>query len=445
VGIWSRITQPFRRKSASGAGYFLSDGWLPPGSAWNWWQTGGKLQPYSSASAMVEACVGAYSQTVAMCPGDHWRITPNGGRERVSNSALSRILRKPNEYQSISDFLLNLTRSLYDDGNAYALALRNDRYEIAELHLMRPRSCFARVAEGGEVFYALGGNEIIDRRIGGLAAVPARDVLHVRLHTPRDPLRGESPIVAAALNVAAGNAALQQQLAFFLNQARPSMMLSTDQVLTLDQVRALRAAWDEQTKGVNAGGTPILSAGLKPHTASTTADDAQLVETLKMSDQNVALAFRVPLQVLGLGGTTYASTELMMQSWIASGLGFALNHIEEAFGRLFQLRGVPDEYVEFDTNALLRSSFKERVDALSSGTHRVYTINEARAIEGLPAVEGGDEVRVQQQDVPLTAWEKSQIANPASPALPAPAAPANNDNADAEAAKALLKIYKGLS
>ena len=42
-----------------------------------------------------------------------------------------------------------------------------------------------------------------------------------------------------------------------------------------------------------------------------------------------------------------------MQSWIASGLGFALNHIEEAFGLLFRLRGMPDEYLEFDTKALL--------------------------------------------------------------------------------------------
>lgn len=450
MGIWSRILQPFRRKSASGAGYFLSDGWLPSGSAVNWWQMGGRLQPYSSASAMVEACVGAYSQTVAMCPGDHWRLQPSGGRERVTNSALARILRKPNDYQSISDFLLNLTRSLYDSGNAYALALRNDRFEIAELHLMNPQACFARVAEGGEVFYSLGGNEIIDRRLGGLAAVPARDVLHVRLHTPRSPLRGESPILAAALDIAAGNAALQQQVAFFTNQARPSIMLSTDAVLTKDQVDLLRAKWDEQTRGENAGGTPILSAGLKPVQVSTTAQDAQLAETMKMSDQNVALAFRIPLQVLGLGGTAYASTELMMQSWVAQGLGFALNHIEEAFGRLFQLRGVPDEYVEFSTKSLLRSAYRDRIEALARGVQGgIYSPDEARAEEELPAVPGGygEEPRVQQQVVPLSAWEKGQVAAPAPAAPPAPPAPADgsNDNADAQAAKALLRIYKGLS
>jgi hypothetical protein len=49
----------------------------------------------------------------------------------------------------------------------------------------------------------------------------------------------------------------------------------------------------------------------------------------------------------------------------------------------------------------------------------VFTINEARALEGLPAVDGGDEIRVQQQDVPLSAWERGQQAAPAAPAPPA--------------------------
>jgi phage portal protein BeeE len=61
-----------------------------------------------------------------MCPGDHWRTQADGGRERVTTSALSRILRQPNTYQGSSDFLLGLVRCLYAEGNAYALARRND-------------------------------------------------------------------------------------------------------------------------------------------------------------------------------------------------------------------------------------------------------------------------------------------------------------------------------
>src|SRR5215471_7919787 len=94
-------------------------GWLPAnvGNTWNWWQQSHSLES-SDRSAIVDACVSAYRQTIAMCPGDHWRTNRRGGRTRVTTSALSRILRKPNLYQSISDFLLNATRSLYLEGNA---------------------------------------------------------------------------------------------------------------------------------------------------------------------------------------------------------------------------------------------------------------------------------------------------------------------------------------
>src|ERR1700750_661015 len=138
----------------------ITGGWLPAGVGdyLNWGQKGYDPVGVGTQSAMVEACVSAYSQTVAMCPGDHWRLNNKGGRDRVKNSALARILRRPDDYQSISDFMLNVTRSLYLQGNAYALALRNDRFEIDELHIMNPRLSRPLVAVSGDVFYNLAGN-----------------------------------------------------------------------------------------------------------------------------------------------------------------------------------------------------------------------------------------------------------------------------------------------
>jgi hypothetical protein len=44
-----------------------------------------------------------------------------------------------------------------------------------------------------------------------------------------------------------------------------------------------------------------------------------------------------------------------------------LNHIEEAFDKLFGLEGQPLEYIEIDATALLRSEQKNRSDALVLG------------------------------------------------------------------------------
>jgi HK97 family phage portal protein len=426
------LTIPFAGKQKATEGeyrpgpYALADGWLSAstGRLLNWWQ-GHSLRPYGAGSAMVEACVSAYSQTVAMCPGAHKRTLADGGSEVVTNSDLARIIKRPNDYQSMSDLLLNATRTLYLKGDAFAIAIRNNRNEITEIHLMRHG--YPYIGVDGSIFYQLSGNEIVERRFDLTAPIPARDVLHIRLHTPRHPLKGESPILSAQLDLALSGAALNQQVAFYLNEAKPSFMLQTDQQLTKEQTDALRARWDEQTKGEGAGGTPILTWGLKAQQVGVSAKDSVLADMLKLTDQNVALAFRMPLQILGIGGTPFASTEALMSAWKSTGLGFALNHIEEAFGKLFKLDGYPNEYLEFDTDALMRSSFKEMIDALTTGTKGVFTSNEARKRIGLPSKPGGDQLFVQMQDIPI-----DQAAKPKPDPVPAPNAPAPADNGTAD-------------
>jgi HK97 family phage portal protein len=411
----------------------LTGGWLPDGAPSNWWQMGMDPIPYGECSAIVEACVSAYSQTIAMCPGDHWRATSKGGRERVKNSALSRILRSPNAYQTISDFLLNAVRQLYIDGNAYALALRNDRFEITELHLMQSRLSKPMVNQStGDVFYRMGGNYVISNQLleEYPILVPQRDVLHIRLHADRRypfPLWGISPLLSATSDLMINDAIYGQQINFYLNQARPAAVISTDMDLDHDQVQALQDRWDERAKGMAQGKTPVLTHGLKVMPWSVGGRDAQLAELLKFSKENIALVFRVPLAVLGLGGATFGSTEALMQFWVSTGLGFALNHVEQAFDRLFQLKGQPDEYTEFSTAVLLRSAMKDRIEALKEGVMGgIYSPNEARNLEDLDSVPYGDSPRVQQQVVPLEAAAGIVPGGPggASGPHPPPAPPA---------------------
>jgi HK97 family phage portal protein len=432
LGRFSRTWKAPVAKAAEGeyrpGPYYLpiTHGWLPAevGNSINWWQLGYDPILAGSKLAIIEACVSAYSQTLAMCPGDHWRSLANGGRERVTTSALSRILRKPNDYQSISDLMLNAVRQLYLEGNAYLWCPRNARFEIQELHLMDNRYSRALIDGEGEVHYQLGGNAIVLNRFGTLLSrVPLRDVLHIKLHCDqlRDPLRGESPLCSAYLDVATGMSIRAQQAKFYQNQAKPGTVLSTDLQLDKDQVSALRDRWNEQTSGANVGGTPILTNGLKPLALPYAAfRDAQMAEVLKLSDADIAMAFRVPPAILGIAQGP-RETEALMQSWIASGLGFCLNHVEEAFGLTFELKGVPDEYVEFDTKALLRSAFVNRIEGLTKAViGGVMSPNEARNSEDLPNTPFGDEPRVQQQVVPLSQVGKTPAA-PAAP--PAPTAP----------------------
>lgn len=421
------------------------------GQNWNFWQM--DLDPVrgGGANSMVEACVSAYAQTAAMCPLYHYRQRDNGGRELVTTSALSRIAIAPNDYQTRSDLLLNLVRSLYLDGNAYALALRNARFEVASLHGMNPAMCRAQVV-GGEIFYELGGNHVIDGRIAdrqlgfdALRHVPERDVLHIKLNSVCDVLRGETPLCAAALAVAGNTAIQQQSIKFFQNQSRPSGILSTDQTPDRAKAEELKSRWAESAKGLNVGGVPLLTHGLKFQPIATPARDASTAEALKLNDAQIAQVFRVPLAIIGSEQQPMGSTEALMQFWIAGGLGFCLDRVELAFDKLFGLPAY--EYSELDSSVLLRSNLKDKLEAYSRGTiSGIYSPNEARAEFELPPAEFGDEPRLQQQCVPLSFASEPPVppAPPVPPSSPASAAsgdqPAEDQQADAAALERLIRI-----
>jgi HK97 family phage portal protein len=423
-------------------------GWLP--AEWgflNHWQL--DLDPLAAGggSAIVEACVAAYAQTIAMCPGDHWKSLPNGGRERVTTSALSRLLRRPNDYQSRSDFLLKLAADLYRDGNTYALAQRNDRFEVAALHPFDAKQSHPIIAPSGEIFYELIGNDVVERQFGGGSGqlfgltrstigviAPARDVLHVKLEPKcSEPLVGVPPSRHAASAVAAQRAIGSQLVNTFGNMNRPAGVIETDANIQQAQIDGLRKYFNDAWRGINnlAGGPPVLTNGFKFKGISMTAKDADVAASLKLTQDEIFMVFGVPPAILGMTDkAAFASTEALMQFWLARGLGFAINHIEVAFDHFFGLRSWPDEWVEFDTAALLRVAYKDRIEALARGVQGgIYAPNEARRLEELPAAPSGDEPRVQQQVVPLSAWDKVQ---PKTPAPPAPdAAPPADGSSDA--------------
>jgi HK97 family phage portal protein len=400
---------------------WTSQGAIPMNWPMNFGQLGyDPLQNHMNS--IVYACIMVYARTIAQLPGRHMRLEDDNGTEEVKTSALSRIMRRPNDYQTRSDFMFNLVTSLLYQGNAYGIALRNDRFEIDQLHLLQPRSVQPYISpEGGEIFYSIGSNPILDARMSteemsfNRFIVPARDVLHVRVFCPRNPLIGESPIVAAAVPVAMQTTAALGMQQYFSNMSAPSGVLQTELVLSSEQVKDLRARWEEQAKGVNIGGVPILTAGLKwqPSMMALKASDAQVVESMKYAVQDIARVFGVPLALINdMTGATWNNTEQLMRAWLAQGLGFYLEHMELAFDKLFGLELKPD-YAEFDIDALLRPDFAARIDGLVKAVQGgIYSPNEARKQEGLPKALKGDEPRVQMQVVPLS-WEPPTPASAA--------------------------------
>ena len=370
------------------------------------------------------AAVMANASAVAQCWPRHLREdrTKAGRFDRVTTSPAFRVFRAPNGYETWPVFVLNLVASMQFDGVGYALATRDDKGAVAALHRMPRGACQPYVSpEDGSIYYGIGANQMLPDLTGIDYMVPARDVLSLRQYCPRHPLMGESPAAAASLALGINVALSRSQAVFFSRMSRPSGVLSSDQQLTKEQIGRLRENWNAQSSLMAQGGVPILGNGVKWQPMTITSEDAQLIEVARLSIEDIARVYRVPLPVIGdLTHATLTNVESLISFWLSTGLGGLLELVERAFDNLFGFDTIT-EYTDFDVNALLRTDFAGRIDALTKAIQGgLYTPNEARAREGLHPVPNGDKPYVQQQMVPLG-------TTPAPPP-PAPApAPAPGD------------------
>jgi HK97 family phage portal protein len=377
------------------------------------------------ATAAVEACIAANAQTIAQLPFNHWRDLPNGGRERVTTSAASRVLRRPNEWQSRADFFHNLLRQTLYTGNGYAVGTRNARFEIDSLYAIPSRGTKPVIEERtGEVFYQIPDCDLIPSPPEGYTVWPSRDVLHLKLYTPHHPLIGVTPLTAAELANRTSAIISQGVAAFMGNMARPGGYLAVPEKVQMSDpvMENLRTDFTNASTGAGQGRIPALRYGIKFEPLKMDAFDEAIVSAQKLNIADIARVFRTPLPVIGeLGGATFTNTESLVSLWKATGLGFLLDSTELALDNIFGLP--PDEYIEADIEVLLRADFASRMDGLTKAVSGgIYAPNEARRKEGLPDAKAGDEPRLQAQVVPLSAAE---LAKPAPSAPAAPVAPAD--------------------
>lgn len=401
----------------------------------------------------VYACVMAIARAISMCYPKHIIVDPTTKKRAESmSSPAAVVMNKPNSYETWPQFILNAIASMMFYGESFVVLVRDDRGAITAMHLLPPRSCSPYVeSTTGAIYYSIGANPMDIK--GTSAMAPARDIMHLRRYTPRHPLIGESDLTAAALAMGINVSLSGNQAAFFSQMSRPSGILSTEQTITKDQMLQLRAAFEEQSKGMNAGKIPVLSNGLKFQQLSVSSQDAQVIEVQRMTMEDIARVFGVPLPVIGdLSHATMANVEATINYWLATGLGSILENIERSFDAAFGLS--PNEYIEFDTIALLRVDFTARVNGLTKGVQGgLLSPNEAREREGLQPVDGGDTVFLQKQMVSIDmladiqAAELAAARNAAKPApvtQPAPVALVDpEDSATAEEDKAIvLDLFK---
>jgi HK97 family phage portal protein len=388
--------------------------------------------PLLSFSA-VYGCVNVISSDIAKLPINLWRKLKDGGRVLADDHPIHRLLQSPNPYQTHVDFFSYFFVSLLLAGNAYVYLTRDARGVVKRMDVLNPSFVRPLVSDvTGDVFYQIGRSTSLPLLVSEYnperdgAIVPARYMIHHRIMCVDHPLVGVTPLYAAAMAATLGVRAAESSSQFFGNMARPAGVLTAPGKISKELADRLRAEWDANYGPGRAGRTAMLGDGLKWEAITMTAVDAQLLELLRWGIADVARVYRVPGFLLGdLDKVTYRNSETLMRTYYSGCLQYHLEALEARLDTTFDLAADVD--VEFDVDAILRTDLDVRFTAYKEGIQSGFmTINEARAQEGWPGVEGGDEPMMQVQFRPLSMLDEP--ATPTAPTTPAaPTAPPPSD------------------
>lgn len=149
--------------------------------------------------------------------------------------------------------------------------------------------------------------------------------------------------------------------------------------------------------GPRAGGTPVLEDGMQLKRIDFNAQEQQYVEAAKLSLTTVASAFHVNPTMIGQNdGANYSNVREFRKMLYGDTLGPLVAQIEGRINTFLVPRMGLDRrkfYVEFNINEKLQGNFEEQAAQLQTSTGAPWmTRNEARAMQNLPALEGGDEL-----------------------------------------------------
>jgi HK97 family phage portal protein len=353
------------------------------------------------------ACVRLVAGTISSLPLMVYRPGAKG-REVATDHSLYRILHdSPNADQTALNFWQFVSAAIELQGNGYAEIIRGSGSRVIALAPpLAPDAVKPRRARDGSIEY----------QVSGIAKpIPQERMLHVR-GFGGNPLGGLSTLTYGRKTFGLAMATEAAATGTFRNGVRTTGLLKTKDSLTGQQRKEAEEALQEKYVGaMNAGRPMLLDRDMDWVQLSINPDDAQMLESRAFSVEEICRFFSVPPHMIGHTEKTSSwgtGIEQMTIGFVQFTLRERLKNIESTLEKqlLSPAERAAGYRIEFNIEGLLRGDSKTRSEVHASALQNGWrTINEVRAIENLPPVEGGDVPRMQMQNVPITEAGKQPV------------------------------------
>ena len=332
-------------------------------------------------NAVSYRCVRLVAEAAASMP---FLVFENG--DELEDHPFLKLMKRPNPFESRHELLVRMYSFLLLAGQSYLEPVLLDG-KPRELFVLRPDRMTITPGPKGypvEYIYTVGQTKIKYPITGSLGK--QLPILHVKEFHPTDDHYGFSPVEAAAISIDIHNQSNTFGKALLDNGARPSGALiysggeGQADSLSDDQYVRLRKELEEKYAGAKNAGRPLLlEGGLDWKEMSLAPKDLEFSESKQQSARDIALAFGVPPQLLGIpGDNTYTNYSQAVRALYRQTVIPLVNHVTEDLTTFFQPSYGDDFIIKTDLDTLEaladeRESLWKRVNE-----SKVLTVDEKR-------------------------------------------------------------------
>jgi HK97 family phage portal protein len=335
-----------------------------------------------------------------------YKDNTDGTREEARAHRCWRMLHdQPNPLQASHRFWATATVHFLLWGNVFIEKLRNEFGLVDELWLVKPWTVSIEWDSG------LRRKRFIEESPDGRRVWTDEQMLHIPGFST-DGLVGRSPIGTAREALGTVLARERFESDFYGRGGVLPGVLKHPQKLSGEAQDRLKARFKTI---LQANEWAVLEEGMEANPLSMPLADMQFVESKQLSIRDCANLFNLPVSFLnGSSGDslTYATVESNQIQFAQVTIAPIVNAIAKALTRDPSLFPQSVFLAEFVIDGIHRGDMHSRVEYYKTMTDmKAMTVNEVRAIENLPPIDGGDSIAPEPPPPPVMVPAQEEQAN----------------------------------
>lgn len=379
--------------------------------------------------ATVFICAMVRGESLSTLPASVKRYTPAGSINAYDHPAHRLVHDRPNPYQTAAQFWKSVSLIIDLDGEAFCPITYSGRFQPVRIDLI-PQCDHVEMYEtpSGPVY------EYEGRKY------QSWEMLHF-MDLSLDGRRGISKIRYNAETI--GYAKKLKTYGSNAIGIKPPGYFSTE--ATYDTVKkqeeSLSKSWKDK---INEGSTPLLPYGLKYNNLQINPGDAQYLDSIGATKEDIYGIFRVPPTLAqNYERATFANAEQQDLVFVKYTMLPIITNIEqECNAKLFSEANNTSDmpyYIKFNVNAFMRGDFKTRTEGYKTLVQNgLISINQVADLEDWAKVDGGDERYIAMNLISLSKYNEFIDKMTAEPQATNAGSEGGSDNA-ARSLKDILK------